>query len=115
MMTETERLTSDARAEVLKAFAHPSRVFIIDKLRSEPHCVCELTEMIGVDTSTVSKHLAILKSAGVVQDRKEGTTVYYSLTCNCVEEILEGVERIVRTRFEKQKRTVAGMPSGAEG
>jgi len=108
-MNQGERLRSEARAEVLKALAHPSRMFIVERLQSEPHCVCELTDLIGADTSTVSKHLSILKNAGIVQDRKEGTTVYYSLTCDCIESIIEGVERVVRNRFEKQRKAVAGM------
>jgi len=114
-MNESERLRSEARAEVLKALAHPTRIFIIERLQSQPHCVCELTDMIGADTSTVSKHLAVLKGAGVVTDRKEGTTVYYSLTCDCVESIIEGVERVVRSRFEKQRKAVAGMAAPGRG
>ena len=68
-----------ARARVVKALAHPTRLFIIDELAKGERCVCELTEMIGVDISTVSKHLAVLKSARLVQDERRGLLVYYSL------------------------------------
>ena len=55
----------EARVRVVKAMAHPTRMFIVDELsRSGERCVCELTEMIGADISTVSKHLAILKNVG---------------------------------------------------
>lgn len=70
----------DAWAKVVKAMAHPTRLFIVDELsRSGERCVCELTEMIGADISTVSKHLSILKAAGIVDDDKRGNMVYYHL------------------------------------
>ena len=100
---EEERIArNEARAEVLKALAHPSRLFIVEQLMEAPHCVCELTELIGVDTSTVSKHLSVLKNAGVVVSRKEGTTVYYSLTCDCVGGILDSVETVLRNALDKR-------------
>jgi len=53
-----------ARAKVLKALAHPTRLFIVDELgRNGPRCVCELTDLVGADMSTVSKHLALLKQS----------------------------------------------------
>ena len=69
----------EARARILKALAHPTRLFIVEELARGERCVCELQEMIGADMSTVSKHLAQLKSAGVVADDKRGVQVYYNL------------------------------------
>jgi predicted transcriptional regulator len=66
MMSERRRLEGairsemEGRARVMKALAHPSRLFIVDELSRGERCVCELTEMIGADVSTVSKHLALL-------------------------------------------------------
>ena len=52
----------EARARIIKAMAHPTRLFIVDELaRTDERCVCELTEMVGVDMSTISRHLAMLK------------------------------------------------------
>ena len=109
-MTENEKLRAKARTEVLKALAHPSRLFMVEKLEGKPYCVCELTEMVGADGSTVSKHLSILKSAGVIEeDRKEGTSTYYKLSCNCYKALTEGVEQVVRNKFEKQRRALNGI------
>ncbi len=105
-MTERELMFSRARADVLKALAHPSRLYMVEKIREKPHCVCELTELVGADTSTVSKHLSLLKAAGIVSDRKEGTTVYYSLACDCIDDILMGVENIVRGHVERQSKAL---------
>ena len=55
------------RAGILKALAHPTRLFIVDELSRGERCVCELTEMIGADVSTVSRHLSLLKNAGIMQ------------------------------------------------
>ena len=60
----------EARAKIIKAIAHPSRLFIIEELSKQERCVGELTEMICADASTVSKHLSVLKNAGLVSDEK---------------------------------------------
>lgn len=114
-MTEAEKQYSKARADVLKALAHPSRLFMVQKIQEQPHCVCELTELVGADTSTISKHLSILKAAGILKDRKEGTTVYYSLACNCIDGILDGVESVVRSHVERQTRALDRRPVAADG
>lgn len=101
-MNNNEKMRSEGRARILKALAHPSRIFIVDKLAEKPYCVCELTEMIGADTSTVSKHLSILKSAGIISDRKEGTTVYYSLEAPCLLKFIGCVEAVIEQNIRKQ-------------
>jgi len=101
-MTEIEKIRAEARAKILKALAHPTRIFIVEKLNKKPYCVCELTDLIGADTSTVSKHLSILKNAGVLEDRKEGTTVYYSLTAPCIMNFIGCVENVIQANLEKQ-------------
>jgi DNA-binding transcriptional ArsR family regulator len=97
-MTKNETAWLGPRAEIFKALGHPSRLFIVETLREKPHCVCELTELIGADTSTVSKHLSVLKTAGIVQSSKTGTTVYYRLTCNCLAGILESAQAILERK-----------------
>ena len=108
-MKRVEHIRSVARAAVFKAMGHPTRVFILEKLQEAPHCVCELTELIGADMSTVSKHLAVLRNAGIVQDRKQGTTVYYSLACSCLGDMLRSAENIIRSNVEQQKESLASL------
>ncbi len=85
----------EARAKVLKALAHPSRLFIVDELSRGERCVCELTEMIGADVSTVSKHLALLKAAGVVLDDRRGVQVFYRLRVPCILNFFGCVEAVL--------------------
>lgn len=85
----------EARARVVKALAHPSRLYIVEELSKANHCVNELTEMIGADVSTVSKHLSLLKAAGIVQDRKQGAQVYYSLRVPCILKFFHCIEAVL--------------------
>lgn len=95
MNTQT-KAKFELRATIMKAMAHPTRLFILDVLSRQEQCVCELTAMIGADTSTVSKHLSILKNAGIVRDEKRGTQVYYRLRCPCVLSFIACVEEVIQ-------------------
>jgi DNA-binding transcriptional ArsR family regulator len=85
----------EAKATIIKAMAHPTRLLIIEELSKQEHCVCELTAMIGADTSTVSKHLAILKNAGIVADEKRNQMVYYSLIMPCTLNFLSCLDAVI--------------------
>jgi len=78
-------------AVIMKAMAHPTRLFILDKLNEKEYCVCELQELIGADMSTVSKHLSVLKNAGIIDSRKHNNQVFYSLICPCVLDVYQCV------------------------
>jgi len=96
----------EARARIVKAMAHATRLFIVDELSRGERCVCELTDMVGADTSTVSKHLSILKSAGIVQDDKRGSRVFYSLRVPCVLKFFSCVESVLESAARDQMRAV---------
>jgi len=97
----------EARARIMKAMAHPSRLFILDELSRGERCVCELTEMVGADVSTVSKHLSVLKNAGIVDTDKRGTQVYYRLTAPCVLSFFDCVEAVLKETVEIQLKALA--------
>lgn len=98
----------EARAKIIKAMAHPTRLFIVDELaRCDERCVCELTEMIGVDMSTVSRHLAVLKNVGIIEDEKRGPQVYYRLRCRCVTDFFECVESVMKCNVRDQRKLLA--------
>lgn len=96
-MDNDRKAILNARAKVLKAMAHPTRLFIIEELAKGERCVCELTELIGADISTVSKHLSVLKQAGVVLDDKRGNQVFYSLRVPCILNFFGCVESVLET------------------
>jgi len=92
-----------ARAVIAKALAHPSRQFILDALADGELCVCDLTELVGADQSTVSKHLAILKQAGIVDDRKDGVKTMYRLKVRCLQGIWECIESVLHENLKEQQ------------
>jgi len=78
------------RAAMLKALAHPARLLIVDELgEAGERCVCELTELIGADMSTVSRHLTQLRNAGIVEDDRRGAKVFYRLCLPCLGSLFE--------------------------
>ena len=92
----------EMRARIVKAMAHPTRLFIVDTLSRGQKCVCELTELVGADVSTVSKHLAILKNAGIVEDEKRGLQVFYRLRLPCVLNFFRCVESVLKSNAKRQ-------------
>ncbi len=101
-MDERIKAKFEGRAHIVKALAHPTRLCIVDELSRQERCVCELTEMIGADTSTVSKHLTILKNAGLVKDDKRGTQVFYQLRCPCIGAFFGCIEAVMETNIREQ-------------
>ena len=91
-----------ARARVLKALAHPTRLFVVDELSRGERCVADLQEMIGADMSTVSKHLALLREAGILADDKRGNQVFYALRVPCILDFFGCVETVLRTRADER-------------
>ena len=92
----------NVQAQVIKALAHPTRLFIVQELDKGERCVCQLTESIDVDTSTVSRHLTVLRNAGIIADEKRGNQVFYSLKVPCVLNFLGCVEAVLESTAQEQ-------------
>jgi DNA-binding transcriptional ArsR family regulator len=101
-MDKSEMARFEAQAQIMKALAHPTRLFIAHQLGQGEKCVCELTEMVGADTSTISKHLSILKNAGIVETEKRGTSIYYTLKMKCVLNFFVCVNEVLKKRAQEQ-------------
>jgi len=98
-MKKFNRESFEVRATVLKAMANPTRLYIIEVLNKNTCSVNELTEMIGADVSTVSKHLSVLKNAGLIGSEKKGNQVYYHLSMPCALTFLGCVEDVVKEQI----------------
>ena len=79
---------------MLKAMAHPSRLLILETLTDGERCVCDLQRVVGSDLSTVSKHLSLMRDAGLVADRRQGLQVFYRLRVPCVQSFLDCVDAV---------------------
>jgi DNA-binding transcriptional ArsR family regulator len=86
------------KAEFFKALGHPMRIVLLESLRTGEKSVNELQAAIGIDQSSVSRQLAVLRSRNIVEDRKEGTTVYYRVRDPAVFQLLD----IAREIFNNQ-------------
>ncbi len=99
---DAEAYYLELRAKIFKALGHPSRLKMVESLFDGERCVCELQAMVGSDISTVSKHLNILKEAGILQDERRGTNIYYSLRMKCIAGFLGCIQDFVGQRLEEQ-------------
>ena len=107
-MSGKSRVKYEARAAIVKALAHPARLMIVDELTERnQRCVCELTELVGSDLSTVSRHLSVLRNAGIVQSEKQGTTVYYRLRVRCIRSFFECVESVLKANAKDRLSVLA--------
>ena len=109
MITINKRIY-EARANIAKALAHKTRLEIIDILVEKgDKCVCELTEILNVSQSTVSKHLGVLKKAGIVDSQKEGLNVTYSLRTPCVKRFFNCIDQILQEDLKRREKEMESM------
>ncbi len=79
---------------------------MVEQLAAGERCVCEFVDAIDADFSTISKHLSVLKQAGVVEDDKRGKQVFYRLKVPCVLKFMSCIEAVVKTQAEEQSALV---------
>lgn len=93
-MNKEDKKNYEAKAEIFKALAHPTRLWIVDQLADGEKCVCEFVDKLDVDFSTISKHLSVLRHAGIVESDKRGKQVFYSLKVTCVLGFMKCVDAV---------------------
>ena len=94
-MNEMRRMELDRRAKVISALAHSSRLIIVEELEAADRSVGELTDAVGSDMSTVSRHLSILRSAGIVSSSRDGNRIIYHLQTPCISSFFSCVQRVI--------------------
>jgi len=97
-MSQSSETMFKRQAQVLKALASESRLKIVNRLARGQCSVGELTELIGSDRTTVSKHLAVLRAHGIVADRREGNVVFYTLLTPCVVNFFTCATQVLKER-----------------
>ena len=94
-----ENLVFTIKADFLKALAHPVRLQIIERLKNREASVGEMVRDLGVEQSSLSKHLALLKQAGIVRSRQEKAMVFYSIRDKDIFRVLRPIAEILRKKF----------------
>ncbi len=87
-----------SHAELCKVLTDPKRLLLIDALRHAERCVGDLAELFGMSLPNASQHLSVLRHAGLVESRREGTTVYYRLIEPRIADACDIVHQIVTDR-----------------
>jgi DNA-binding transcriptional ArsR family regulator len=105
-MDDHQHARLEARAKIIKALSHPTRLFMVEELAKGRRCVSELTEMIEADVSTVSKHLSVLANVGIVRSEKHGNQVYYQLQTPCILNFFGCVEAVMEATAEEKAALV---------
>lgn len=95
-----------AQSQVFKALGHKARLLIVQELSLGSRCVCDLQRLVGSDMSTISKHLSVLKHAGIVSHEKQGTNVVYSLEMICVENFLECTRLFITKQIQGRQESL---------
>lgn len=85
-------------AEIFKALSHPTRLFIIHIVKDKEMSVKELTNLVGVDISTISKHLDILKKLKIIKGRKVRNFIYYSLAIPCILDFMNCAIKVINKK-----------------
>jgi len=102
-MDEASKRLYAMKAEMIQAAGHPIRLAIIDFLKDGEQCVCDIAEHVGAKRSNVSRHLAVMLKAGVLDSHKDGLRVMYSLKTPCILKFLSCVSDALRERIEGDK------------
>ncbi len=97
-MKENIKIKNEAQVQIIKAMGHPTRLFMIEQLSQKECSVCELRDMIGDDLSTISKHLTVLKNAGLLSYDKRGSKVFYKVAISCVSRILDCTYNVLKVQ-----------------
>jgi len=94
---------AEIRAKVIKAMAHPVRLMMIEFLKKEDRSFSDVFDLFKLDKSTVSKHLLVLKEAGIVSSRKAGKDMIYRLEVPCVTDFFSCVTAVIDSNVKKQQ------------
>jgi ArsR family transcriptional regulator len=92
----------ELKAEIIRAAAHPIRLAIIEYLAEGEQCVCDIVNYIGAQRSNVSRHLSVMLKAGIVENRKDGLKMMYSLKTPCIVKFLGCIEDALKERIKDQ-------------
>lgn len=93
-MIEASKLDShtlDAQTQVHKVLTHPARIAILNILRDGEHCVCHMEAYLGFRQSYISQQLAVLREAGLIQDRRDGWNIFYRVINPQIFAVLDAV------------------------
>ncbi len=109
MLTQKKRLLFEKQANIVKAAAHPLRIAIVDFLKDDEQCVCNIAEHVGSERSNVSRHLSVMVNAGVLEYRKEGLKVIYKLKTPCILDFFSCVTNVLKLQAKENEKLLRSL------
>ncbi len=109
MLSKSKQLLFEKQAEIAKAIAHPLRIAIIDFLKDGGQCVCDIAEHVCSERSNVSRHLSVMVNADVLEYRKDGLKVIYSLKCLCILDFFACVTGVLKQQARESERLLKAI------
>ena len=94
---------AEIRSKIIKAMSHPVRLMMIDLLKTGEHSFSQIFDLFKLDKSTVSKHLLVLKEAGIVSSRRDGIDMIYRLDVPCILDFFGCVTAVIESNVKKQQ------------
>lgn len=108
-LTVANRPLSEVKAELFKALAHPARVRALEVLATGERTVGELQPLVGIESSHLSQQLGVLRRAGLVATRKEGSSVVYALKDPLVSDLLEVAKKLLVASLVETRDLLADL------
>jgi len=104
-----EDMVYKVKADFLRAVSHPVRLKIIEALKHGEKSVGVLVKQLGVEQSSLSRHLLALRDAGILKSRQERTTVYYAIRDHDIFRVLRPIAVLLRKKFKESERVLATL------
>ena len=109
MIKQNKLFLYEKQAEIAKAIAQPYRIAIVDFLKDGEQCVCDIAEHIGAGRSNVSRHLSVMVSAGILEYRKDGLKVIYSLKTPCILGFFECITNCLKEQAKENQKLLKAI------
>ena len=107
MLDKKKQMLFEKQAEIAKAIAHPLRIAIVDFLKDGEQCVCDIAEHVGSERSNVSRHLSVMVNASILEYRKEGLKVIYTLKTPCILDFFSCVVGVLKQQAKDNERLLS--------
>ena len=104
MSDAKKHMLFEKQAEIAQALAHPLRIAVVDFLKEGPQCVCDIAKHIGAERSNVSRHLAVMVNADILECHKKGLKVIYNLKCPCILDFFACISGVLREQAKQNNR-----------
>jgi ArsR family transcriptional regulator len=106
---------SEAKSELFKALGHPARIRCLEVLATGEHTVGELQPLVGIELSHLSQQLGVLRRAGLVSSRKEGSSVHYAVKDPALIELMAAARRLLLGSLHETRDLIAGLQEPGAG